>query len=154
MFCNSCGGECPSTANFYHQCGQQLNLSHVSNEAGSPLDKEKLLKDYLHRGYPYAVMVSLLEKCSNLRTTVTDKIYFLQEPKKLLRQLLSCKISYKIQLKNLKYLPPQSLACEVYGKQENDEVKDLPHTVTPHATKARKSLFSQSLLCEINDKMH
>ena len=42
----------------------------------------------------------------------------------LLRQLLSCKISYKIQLKNLKYLPPQSLACEVYRKQEN-EVKDL-----------------------------
>ena len=27
MFCSSCGGECPSTANFCHQCGQQLNLS-------------------------------------------------------------------------------------------------------------------------------
>ena len=25
MFCSSCGGECPSTANFCHQCGQQLN---------------------------------------------------------------------------------------------------------------------------------
>ena len=35
----------------------------------------------------------------------------------LLRQLLSCKISYKMQLKNLKYLPPQSPACEVYRKQ-------------------------------------
>ena len=44
--------------------------------------------------------------------------------RKLLRQLLSCKISYKPQLKNLKYLPPQSLACEGYRKQEN-EVKDL-----------------------------
>ena len=25
MFCSSCGGECPSTANFCYQCGQQLN---------------------------------------------------------------------------------------------------------------------------------
>ena len=25
LFCSSCGGECPSTANFCHQCGQQLN---------------------------------------------------------------------------------------------------------------------------------
>ena len=25
MFCSSCGMECPSTANFCHQCGQQLN---------------------------------------------------------------------------------------------------------------------------------
>ena len=82
MFCNSWGGECPSTANFCHQCGQQLNLSRVSNKAGSSLDEEKLLKEYLHRGYPYAAIVSLLEKRSNLRTKVTDKIYFLQEPKK------------------------------------------------------------------------
>ena len=37
----------------------------------------------------------------------------------LLQQLLSCKISYNIQLKNIKYLPPQSLACEIYRKQEN-----------------------------------
>ena len=35
----------------------------------------------------------------------------------LLLQLLSCKISYKIHLKNLKHLPPHSLACEVYRKQ-------------------------------------
>ena len=56
----------------------------------------------------------------------------------LLRQLLSCKISYKIQLKNLKYLPPQSLACEVQRKQEN-EVKDL---------------LTQSLSDEIYDEMN
>ena len=37
----------------------------------------------------------------------------------LLPQLISCKICCKIQLKNLNYLPPQSLACEVYRKQEN-----------------------------------
>ena len=52
MFCSSCGGECPSTANFCHQCGEQLNLSQVSNEAASSVDKAKLLKEYFHRGYP------------------------------------------------------------------------------------------------------
>ena len=33
-----------STANFWHQCDQQLNLSQVSNKAASSVDKEKLLK--------------------------------------------------------------------------------------------------------------
>ena len=76
--------------------------------------------------------------------------------------LSSCKISYQIQLKNLKYLPPQSLACEVFRKQENElQVKDL----LPQSRRTRKindkmqqkvvkSLFSQSLLRQINDKMH
>jgi len=31
IFCRYCCGECPSTENFCHQCGQQLNLSQVSN---------------------------------------------------------------------------------------------------------------------------
>ena len=53
MFCSSCGGECPSTANFCHQCSQQLNLSQVLNAASS-VDKEKLLKEYFRWGYPYA----------------------------------------------------------------------------------------------------
>ena len=38
--------ECPSTANLCHQCGQQLNLSQVSNKGESSVDKEKLLKEY------------------------------------------------------------------------------------------------------------
>ena len=76
---------------------------------------------------------------SNFTYEINDKIYFPQEPKNLLRLLLSCKISYKIQAKNLKYLPPQSLACEVYRKQEN-EVKDF----LPQSRYTRK----------INDKMH
>ena len=42
--------ECPLTTNFCHQCGQQLNLSQVSNKAASSVDKEKLLKKYFHRG--------------------------------------------------------------------------------------------------------
>ena len=29
--CSQYGGECPSIANFCHQCGQQLNLNQVSN---------------------------------------------------------------------------------------------------------------------------
>ena len=38
--------EFPSTPNFYHQCGQPLNLSQVSNKAASSVDKEKPLKKY------------------------------------------------------------------------------------------------------------
>ena len=63
MFCSSCGGECPSTANFCHQCGQQLNLSQVSNKAASSVDKEKLLKKYFHRGYLYAALIRHVHKC-------------------------------------------------------------------------------------------
>ena len=96
---------------------------------------------------------------SNLRTKSMIKYTSYKNLRNLLRQLLSCKISYKIQLKNLKYLSPQSLACEVYRKQEN-EVKDL----LPQSRRTRKindkmqerlvkSLFSQSLLRQINDKM-
>ena len=64
MSCCSCGWECPSTANFCLQCSQKHNLSHFLNKAASlrSVDKEKLLKEYFHRGYPYAAIVSLLEK--------------------------------------------------------------------------------------------
>ena len=63
MFCSSCGMECPSTANFCHQCGQQLNLSQVSNKAASSVDREKLLKKYFHRGYPYAALIMCTSDC-------------------------------------------------------------------------------------------
>ena len=65
MFCSSCGMECPSTANFCHQCGQQLNLSQVSNKAASSVDKEKLLKKYFHRGYPYAALIMCTSDCGS-----------------------------------------------------------------------------------------
>ena len=42
MFCSSWGEQCPSTANFCHQRGQQLNLSQVSYRAASSVEKEKL----------------------------------------------------------------------------------------------------------------
>ena len=56
---------------------------------------------------------------NNLRTKSMIKYTSYKNVRNLLEQLLSCKISHKIQLKNLEYLPPQSLACEVYRKQEN-----------------------------------
>ena len=55
-FAVSWGMECLSTANFCHQCGQQLNLSQVSNKAANSVDKEKLLKKHFQRGYPYAAL--------------------------------------------------------------------------------------------------
>ena len=65
MFCSSCGIECPSTANFCHQCGQHLNFSQVSNKAASSVDKEKLLKTYFHRGYPYAALIMSTSDCGS-----------------------------------------------------------------------------------------
>ena len=53
-----------------HQCGQQLKLSQVLNTAASSVDKEELLKEYFHRGYPYAAIVSLLEKRHGIRMHV------------------------------------------------------------------------------------
>ena len=66
MFCSSCNGECPSTANICDQCGQH-QCSQVSNKAAGSVDKGKLLKEYFHRGYLYAVIVSLLEKRHRVR---------------------------------------------------------------------------------------
>ena len=65
FFCSSCGMECPSTANFSHQCGQQLNFSQVSNKAASSVDKEKLLKKYFHRGYPHAALIMCTSDCGS-----------------------------------------------------------------------------------------
>ena len=45
-------------------------LSQVSNKAESSVDKVKLLKDYFHRGYSYAAIVSLLEKRHGVRMHV------------------------------------------------------------------------------------
>ena len=66
MFCSSCGTECPSAANFCHQCGQQLNLSQASNEAASSVDRETLLKKYFHRGYPYAALIMCSSDCGQV----------------------------------------------------------------------------------------
>ena len=55
----------PLAAIFCHQCGQQLNLSQVSIKAASSVDKEKLLKKYFHRGYPYAALIMRTSDCGS-----------------------------------------------------------------------------------------
>ena len=65
MFCGSCGMECPSTANFGHQCGQQLNLGQVSNKAASSVHKEKLLEKYFHRRCPYTALIMCTSDCGS-----------------------------------------------------------------------------------------
>ena len=42
-----------------------LNLSQVSNKAASSVDKEKLLKKYFHRGYPYAALIMCTSDCGS-----------------------------------------------------------------------------------------
>ena len=64
IFCSSCGWECPSTANFCHQCGQQLNMSQVSKKGASSVDKKKLLKKY-HGGYPYETLIMCTSDCGS-----------------------------------------------------------------------------------------
>ena len=79
-----------------------------------------------------------------------DKIYFPQELRN--RQLLSCKISYKIQLKNLKYLHPQSLTCKVYQQQENQIKYLLPQSrrtrkIIDKMQQRKYKFFSRSHFC-------
>ena len=89
VFYSSCGGECPSTANFCHQCGQQLNFSQVSYKAASSVDMENLLlKEYFHRGYPYAAIVSLLKKRHGVRMHVRVLIGKLKNRPRKLRPCL------------------------------------------------------------------
>ena len=65
MICSSCDMECPSTANFCHKCGQQLNLRQISNKVAGSVDKEKLLKKYFHRGYPYSALIICTSDCGS-----------------------------------------------------------------------------------------
>ena len=95
-FCSSCGEECPSTASFCHQCGQQLNLRHVSNKAASSVDKDKLLlKEYFHRGYPYPAIdiVSLMEKRHGVRMHVRMLRRKLENRPRKLRPVHRCFLS-------------------------------------------------------------
>ena len=97
---------------------------------------------------------------SNLRTKSMIKYTSYKNLRNLFRQLNSCKINYKMQLKNLKHLLRQSLACEVYRKLENKVEDLLPESrrtckiSDKMQQRVVKSIFSQSLLRQINDKMH
>ena len=91
---------------------------------------------------------------------INDKIYFLQEPKKSVSAVELLQNNYKMQLKNLKHLLRQSLACEVYRKLENKVEDLLPESrrtckiSDKMQQRVVKNIFSQSLLRQINDKMH
>ena len=134
----------------------------VINVVSKSMTKTLHLKHLLQQSISHKKENIKKSQCcsSNLRTESMIKYISYKNLRNLLGQLLSCKISYKIQLKNLKYLPPQSLACKVYRKQEN-ELKDLlPQSRCTRKINDKmqqrivKSLFSQSLLRQINDKMH
>ena len=82
------------------------------------------LKHLLQQSVAHKINVEILkEKYKNIPVLLQQlrksmvKYSSYKNLRNLLLQLLSCKISYKIHLKNLKHLPPHSLACEVYRKQ-------------------------------------
>ena len=80
MFCSLCGGECPYTRSFCHQCGQQLNyLSQVSDKAASSVDKEKLLKKFFHRVYPYAALIMCTSDCGSGCTFLSLVVHFIAD---------------------------------------------------------------------------
>ena len=80
MFCSSWGGECPYTRSFCHQCGQQLNyLSQVYDKAASSVDKDKLLKKYFNRGYPYAALIMCTTDCGSGCTYLSLVMHFIAD---------------------------------------------------------------------------
>jgi len=62
MFCSHCSAEVFSTAaNFCYPCGKELQRQRSEDkQSGKPLND--LITEMFHRGYPYDVIVSLLEK--------------------------------------------------------------------------------------------
>ena len=61
--------------------------------AGSSVDKEKLLKKYFHLGYPYAAIVSLLEKLHGVRMHVRMHKRKLKNRSRKLRPVRRCFLS-------------------------------------------------------------
>ena len=92
MFCSSCGGKFPSIANFCHQCGQQLNWVRSRIRRQVRLTR-KTVKEYFHRGYPYAAIVSLLEKRHEVRMHVTMLKRKLKNKSRKLRPVRRCFLS-------------------------------------------------------------
>ena len=66
------------------------NLIQVSNKSESSVDKEKLLKEYFHRGYPYATIVSLLEKRHGVRMNMRMLKRKLKKRPRKLRPVRRC----------------------------------------------------------------
>ena len=68
-------------------------LSQVSNKAASSADKEKLLKEYFHRGYLYAAIVTLLEKLHGVRIPVRMRKRKLKIRPRKVRPVRRCSLS-------------------------------------------------------------
>ena len=66
MFCSSCGQNCPLEAEYCHKCGNRLQQNATEREASV----DELIEGYFHRGYPYQVIVGLLEKQDGVRMHV------------------------------------------------------------------------------------
>ena len=85
MLCSSCGEKCPSTKNFCQQCGQQFNLSQLSNKAAFSVSKEKQL-------FPSGISLRSIHYVQGLRLRKTDNIgkikAFSKLPKKATKQTL------------------------------------------------------------------
>ena len=55
----------PFKRKFRSSMWSELNLSEVSNKAASSVEKEKMLKKYFHRGYPYAALIMCTSDCGS-----------------------------------------------------------------------------------------
>ena len=68
MFCIYCGVVCTPDANCCLGCGQRTDLDFVVENSRSSVDE--LIRTYFHRGYPYHVIVGLLEKRDGIQMHV------------------------------------------------------------------------------------
>ena len=68
-------------------------IDQVSNKAASSVDKEKLLKEYFHRGYRYEAIVSLLGKRHGVRMHVRMLKRKLKNRPRKLRPVRRCFLS-------------------------------------------------------------
>ena len=126
----------------------ELNLSQVSNKAASSVDKEKLFKEYSHRGYPYAAIVSLLEKRQGVRMHARILKRKLKNRPRNLGPVRRCFLS-TFTLTTCRSFIILNFICarkasQVQVRKINDKMQQ----------RVVKSLFSQSLLPQIKDKMH
>ena len=138
----------PFHRKFLSSMWSATSLRQVSNKAASSVDKEKLFKEYSHRGYPYAAIVSSLEKRQGVRMHVRMlKRKLKNRPRKLgpVRRcflstftLTTCRLFI-----NLNFICTRK-ASQVQVRKINDKMQQ----------RVVKSLSSQSLLRQINDKIH
>ena len=92
IFRSSCGMEYPSTANFCHQCGQQLNWVRSRIRRQVRLTR-KTVKGVFPSGISLAVILSLLEKRHGVRMHVRMLKRKLKHRPRKLTQVRRCFLS-------------------------------------------------------------